>query len=159
MNDDTSSPDDVMGTIPAWIAPTLEKFGVTKIAFNFSGGGDSGGMDDYTFYDEGNTILSSQEIEESLGALKIRKTDGMTVTAWDLLIDSANEDSEKVGNYWDNEGGSAYLEYEVADGVINQTVAEINENEDDFEYIVDDFEDDFEGDENEAEPYPWEVWN
>ncbi len=95
-----------------WLYPFLADLGITQIEAFMSGSGDSGDIDDVTYY-RGDATIPNEEVENLLEALTV--DDGTTsgVTFKDALYTLFERDGSAAGNWYDNEGGSVACSYDL----------------------------------------------
>ena len=95
-----------------WLYPFLADLGVTRIEAFMSGSGDSGEINDVTYY-RGDATVPNEEVEGVLDALTV--DDGTTsgVTFKDVLYTLFEKDGSAAGNWYDNEGGSVACSYDL----------------------------------------------
>lgn len=145
--------DELAGSIPKWIGAILLKNDVAKVVANFSGGSDSGQLDDYVFHKESGEILDNDDIMAVLSAVSIRDTkSGRIVDGLDMFTYAMNEDAVDCGNFYNNDGGSVYLEYEISAQGADLTVSDITYFEPDYD--DDDWEPEFDEDEDDEDLEP-----
>lgn len=144
--------DDPEGSIPKWLGALLSRHEVAKVVANFSGGGDSGQLDDYVFHKESGEILGNDDIVAALEDVSIRdvKT-GRVVTGHDIFTEALDTDAVNCGDFYNNDGGSVYLEYEISARGADLTVSDISyfEPDDDDDDLYLDFDDE---DDEDLEP-------
>lgn len=126
-----------------WIGIALKDLGVSRLTARLSGGGDSGSLDDISFFNSDGTEICDGSIESALAEIKIKA--GGHDTALFALRSMIDADSTKGDNWWDGPGGHVEASYEM-DG--NQLVEECiditvyEEEEFDDDYDDDDYDDD-----------------
>jgi len=125
-----------------WLHPFLSQLGVTSFEANLSGGGDSGSIDDMTWF-RGEQIIPNAEVEETLEALKIDDGSPQRTSFLDALHIMVENDAANEGNYYDNEGGSVWARYllDPQSGTVQMEEASYAENEpydDDDDYEPED---------------------
>lgn len=105
--------EDQTATTPdpkSWLYPFLSGLGVTSFEANLSGGGDSGSIDDITWF-RGEEMVPNAEIEDPLSALTIDDGSPQRATFLDAFHIMVENDAANEGNYYDNEGGSVWSRY------------------------------------------------
>lgn len=128
----------------AWLSPILVHLGVARMEASLDGGGDSGDLNEVTYYGSDDNELSAIEIEEKLGAIKVK---GVEATALSHLHDGITQDANDEGNWYDNEGGSVSSSYNVSvDGIFTEYVS-ISYNDPDDDYDPDEDDEELEDDE------------
>ena len=125
-----------------WLYPFLSHLRVTSFEANLSGGGDSGSIDDMTWF-RGEQIIPNAEVEETLEALKIDDGSPQRTSFLDALHIIVENDAANEGNYYDNEGGSVWARYllDPQSGTVQMEEASYAENEpydDDDDYEPED---------------------
>lgn len=125
------------GTTRTWMAPVLNKLGVTSFTASLSGGGDSGQLDDLFFY-KGEELVDDA-VRDILQKLTTTGIPGQSESFMTRLEGMIEKDACDMGNWYDNDGGSVYLEYTVHPTELEITEGHIHffEPEDD-EYDLDD---------------------
>jgi len=136
-----------------WLYPFLADLGITRIEANMSGSGDSGDLDDVTWY-QGDTVVPNEKVEQVLAGLTIDDGLNRHHTFLDEIHEMFCLDGSAAGDWCNNEGGSALCRYDLdpETGVINLVETEYapGEEYDDDEDEDDDWEPDFgEADEGE----------
>ena len=152
MQDYITEDDDFEGSIPKWVSLALIRIGVQKITFSFSGGGDSGQMDDLEIFDMNGGMIPSREVSKALEEIRVRNPHGRASDAWNMLLQAAEDDASACGDYYNNDGGSVYLEYEASNGLMKNVTSDITYYDEDCDEDCDD-EEDFEiEDDKDLEP-------
>jgi hypothetical protein len=136
-----------------WLYPFLADLGVTQIEASMSGSGDSGDLDDVSWY-RGDTLIPNEEVEGVLTGLTVDDGSTRHHNFLDVARDMFTSDGSKAGNWYDGEGGSALCRYELDPeaGVINLLETEYAPGEEYDNDEDDDWEPEFgETDEEELE--------
>lgn len=95
-----------------WLYPFLAELGITRIEAFMSGSGDSGDINDVTYY-RGDQTVSNEEVESVLGALTLDDGTTSRETFKDVLYGVFEADGSAAGNWYDNEGGSVACSYDL----------------------------------------------
>jgi len=95
-----------------WLFPFLADLGITRIEAHMSGSGDSGDIDDVTYF-RGDEPAANEEVEELLGTLTLDDGSASRVTFKDALYGVFESDGNAAGNWYDNEGGSVFCSYDL----------------------------------------------
>jgi hypothetical protein len=93
----------------------LHDHGIKYIQCNYSGGGDSGAIDEWGFYD---SIEGAKLDWESAGFANVHDAEEMNMTdelkaIWKKVEDPINEVLMKADDWWNNEGGYGYFLFDV----------------------------------------------
>jgi hypothetical protein len=95
-----------------WLYPFIAELGITRIEAFMSGSGDSGDINDVTYY-RGDQTVSNEEVESVLGALTLDDGTTSRETFKDVLYGVFEADGSAAGNWYDNEGGSVACSYDL----------------------------------------------
>jgi hypothetical protein len=95
-----------------WLYPFLADLGITRIEAYMSGCGDSGEINDVTYY-RGEETAPNEEVESVLDALTLDDGSASQVTFKDALYMIFETDGSAAGNWYDNEGGSVSCSYDL----------------------------------------------
>jgi len=95
-----------------WLYPFLAELGITRVEAFMSGSGDSGQIDDVTYY-RGDETVPNEEVEGVLDALTLDDGTTSRVTFKDVLYGVFETDGSAAGNWYDNEGGSVSCSYDL----------------------------------------------
>lgn len=136
--------DSSPSNIPPWLARFLHANGVVAIEANFSGGGDSGCMDDMSLTMRPDAERSSKEVLKLLSKHRRRVTVIMEHSMDSILADCLDKDACGVGNFYDGDGGAVWLR-------VGLTEAGAFVEAEDF--VENSFEDDY--DDDEFDDYEW----
>lgn len=87
----------------------LKDLGVKRIEITFSGSGDSGDIDDITYYDSEVRDLTSIVISTT----KFKSENGIDNELRDLAYTLISEKVDTVGDWVNNEGGFGFINIDV----------------------------------------------
>lgn len=110
-DDDLSDPAEP--SPKSWLYPFLAELGITRIEASMSGGGDSGQIDDVTYY-RGDETVPNEEVEGFLASLTLDDGSSSGVTFKDVLETMFENDGSSAGDWINNEGGSAFCSYDLS---------------------------------------------
>ncbi len=110
-DDDLTDPAEPSPKI--WLYPFLAELGITRIEAFMSGSGDSGEINDVTYY-RGDETVPNEEVEGVLGALTLDDGTTSRATFKDALYGVFETDGSAAGNWYDNEGGSVACSYDLS---------------------------------------------
>lgn len=138
-----------------WLYPFLADLGITRIEANMSGGGDSGEIDDVTYY-RGDEAVRNEEVDGVLQNLTLDDGSTSGVTFKDVLETIFEKDGSSAGDWVNNEGGSAFCSYDLDPDLgrvrlinVEYTPGEEYGDEEEDDYEPDPGEPDEEGDDVE----------
>lgn len=133
-----------------WMGRLLYNEGLRALDLVYSGGGDSGDLDEICYYGENHVEIDLDKIEKQLESIKLpfRSAAFGTVDALSFLKGITSDDAMEAGNWWDNDGGQATSSYSVMkEGLVMQYV-------DVTYYEPDDFDDDYDDDDCDYDEIP-----
>lgn len=113
------------------VARALHAIGVTSVAFEMSGSGDEGGIDNVTYAFSGEE-MSNNDVEAHLRAMN---PSGGTIrrNLYDELESLADKVVSDIGNYADNEGGSGGVTFLVSENGLEEEEAWMEPGEEDLD--------------------------
>lgn len=129
MSTETETPDP-----KRWLAPFLQKLGVTEFEANLSGYGDSGEITDIAYMGEDEAI-ENDTVEAALSALSVDDGSARPRSFLDVFHEMIEQDAAEAGDYYNNEGGSVWSRYVIDPeaGEIELEVASYEANEPDYD--------------------------
>lgn len=95
-----------------WLYPFLADLGITRIEAYMSGSGDSGEINDVTYY-RGEETAPNEEVDSVLDALTLDDGSASRVTFKDALYMIFETDGSAAGNWYDGDGGSVFSTYDL----------------------------------------------
>lgn len=95
-----------------WLYPFLADLGITRIEAFMSGSGDSGDIDDVSYF-RGGKAVSNDEVEGVLCKLTVDTGDARPENFKDVLYGIFYKDGSAAGDWYNNEGGSVACSYDL----------------------------------------------
>lgn len=124
---DRRSPDEA--DPKDWLGLVLKNEDVESFNVSLSGCGDSGDIDDYGFNLSRKPKVDAEAQQAVTSRLQDLGMPGRNGSFSEILDSVVTEDATAEGNWYDNDGGTVYSEYEIEGGRLVATLVDLQYND------------------------------